>query len=115
MLSRLYRYATLAYVGGGLTRNGVHNVLEAAVYGKIVFFGPFYKKYSETVGLVASGGGISFTEQESNNLAQRMETLLKDEAEFIRRSKAAGDYVRSNKGAAQKIIEFIQEKRLLTS
>lgn len=115
MLSQLYRYATFAYVGGGLTQNGVHNVLEAAVYDKIVFFGPFYKKYSEAVGLVAAGGGISFTEQESSSMAKQIMALLKDEAEFIRRSKAAGDYVRSNKGAAQKVIEFIQEKRLLTS
>ena len=60
MLSRLYKYGTLAYVGGGFTRDGIHNILEAAVYGKPVVFGPNYKKYREAKELIAAGGAISF-------------------------------------------------------
>ena len=58
MLSRLYRYARLAYVGGGFGDDGVHNVLEAAVYGKPVVYGPVIEKYIEAVELTESGGGI---------------------------------------------------------
>lgn len=113
MLSRLYKYSYISYVGGGLKINGIHNVLEAAVYNKIVLFGPYYKKYSEAIGLVASGGGISV--ENATALKEIIERLLSTENEYVNRSKAAGDFVLSNKGATQKIIQFIQEKRLLTN
>ena len=51
MLSRLYRYATVTYVGGGFNR-GIHNTLEAAIYGKPVLFGPNYEKFREAIGLI---------------------------------------------------------------
>lgn len=117
MLSRLYKYAWITYVGGGLKSNGVHNVLEAAVYNKIVFFGPYYQKYIEAVGLVKSGGGLSFMDEKKDGEMLRLliEALIIDEDEFNFRSKAAGEFVHSQKGASQKIIHFIQEKRLLTN
>src|SRR5207253_5582832 len=59
MLSRLYKYATVCYVGGAFGADGVHNVLEAAVYGKPVVFGPEYEKFNEAVELIDFGGGIS--------------------------------------------------------
>lgn len=117
MLSRLYHYGHITYVGGGLTNNGVHNVLEAAVYNKIVFMGPYYQKYSEAVGLVQSGGGISFMDEKRDGvmLAQLIDSLWNHEDDFARGSNAAGNYVRSNRGATQIILQFIQEKRLLTN
>jgi len=117
MLSRLYKYGYLTYVGGGLRNGGVHNVPEAAVYDKIVLLGPYYQKYSEAVGLVMSGGALSFSNNKNNRimLKELIEALLKDKEEYNYRSKAAGNFVRSNKGATQKIIDFIQEKRLLTN
>jgi len=117
MLSRLYHYGHITYVGGGLTSNGVHNVLEAAVYNKIVFMGPYYQKYSEAVGLVAAGGGISFMDEKRDGimLAQLIDSLWNHDEDLARGSEAAGNYVRSNRGATQIILQFIQEKRLLTS
>ena len=113
MLSKLYYYSYLSYIGGGLKSNGIHNVLEAAVYNKIVLFGPFYKKYSEAIGLVESGGGVSFIDEK--DLKGQIENLLLNKEEYNQHSKAAGDFVLSNKGATEKIIKFIQEKRLLTN
>jgi 3-deoxy-D-manno-octulosonic-acid transferase len=117
MLSKLYHYGYFTYVGGGLKTNGVHNVLEAAVHNKIVFFGPYYEKYTEAVQLVQSGGGLSFTDIKKDGvmLAQLVNALIADKTEYDYRSKAAGEFVRSNTGATQKIIQFIQEKRLLTN
>ena len=117
MLSQLYKYSYLSYVGGGLKRNGIHNVLEAAVFNKIVLFGPYYKKYTEAIGLVKSGGGISFSDEKKDGYALKeiIEKLIMDEKEYTTRSKAAGNFVASNKGATQKIIQFIQENRLLTN
>lgn len=117
MLSRLYKYAWLTYVGGGHTSNGVHNVLEAAVYKKIVLFDPVYQKYSEAVGLIKSGGGISFTDEkrDGNTLRVIIEALSNDDNEYKFRSESAGNFAFFHKGATQKILSYIQENRLLTS
>lgn len=114
MLPKLYKYGHIAYVGGGMTSYGVHNVLEAAVYSKPVIIGPHYQKYIEAVGLVDCGGAIVFRNE--NELAGTIEALLKNKDELYKKcSAASGRYVMQNAGATQKIIQFIQEKRLLTS
>ena len=117
LLSRLYKYAFITYIGGGLRTMGVHNVLEAAVYRKPVLFGPYYHKYKEAVGLVIAGGGLPFIDEKRNGimLKELIEALLINEEEYNFRSTAAGNFVQSNKGATQKTIQFIQEKRLLTN
>jgi 3-deoxy-D-manno-octulosonic-acid transferase len=117
MLARLYKYGYLTYVGGGFRTMGVHNVLEAAVYNKIVLFGQYYQKYTEAVGLVISGGGLPFNDEKKDGmmLKELIEGLLTNQSDYNYRSRAAGDFVRSNKGATEKIIQFIQEKRLLTN
>ena len=115
MLSRLYKYGWITYVGGAMSNRGIHNVLEAAVYDKIVLFGHNYEKYAEVVGLVQSGGGIPIPDLRKDGmlLSQVIDGLLGDKREYQFRSKAAGDFVRSNVGATQKIIAYIQENRLL--
>ena len=113
MLAKLYRYATVTYVGGGFGDDGVHNVLEAAVYGKPVVFGPVIEKYAEAVELTESGGGIVI---DSALEAEKVfERLLHDERERNEAGQASRDYVHSRKGATGRIIDYIQEKRLLTS
>ena len=56
-LSYLYRYGTLAYIGGGFGK-GIHNILEAATYGMPVIFGPAHGKFSEALELIAQGGAF---------------------------------------------------------
>ena len=80
MLSRLYKYAHITYVGGGFTKDGVHNVLEAAVYGRPVLFGNNYKKYREAVDLVKAGGAESFTDP--GELYKTLMILLKNENDY---------------------------------
>ena len=113
MLSRLYKYATIAYVGGGFGADGVHNILEAAVYGKPVVFGPVYEKFDEAIGLINADGGISVDGPVS--LEATMNKLLINDIERNRMGDAAKHFVNRNTGASKKIIQFIQEKRLLTS
>jgi 3-deoxy-D-manno-octulosonic-acid transferase len=113
MLSRLYRYATITYIGGGFGDDGVHNVLEAAVYGKPVVFGPVIEKYIEAVELTESGGGLIIDSAlEAEKVFNR---LLQDPQECKEIGEASRNYVHSKKGATGRIINFIQEKRLLTS
>lgn len=114
MLSRLYKYATVTYIGGGYGADGVHNVLEAAVYGKPVVFGPVYEKFYEAVGLVEAGGAIP-VDGGPVKLESIINNLLNNEVERKKTGEAAKKFVYENAGASKKIIQFIQEKRLLTN
>jgi len=113
LLSRLYHYATIAYVGGGFGDDGVHNVLEAAVYGKPVVFGPVYDRYIEAVELVGSGGGFSI--ENALEAEELFKQLIDNKEEYHQACEASREYVYSRKGATEKILRVIQEKRLLTN
>lgn len=113
MLSRLYKYATITYVGGGFGYNGLHNILEAAVYGKPVIFGPEYGKNFEAEDLIECSGAISI--ENALELEKIVSRLLNNEEEIKARGMTAKNYVYANAGASQKIIDFIQKNRLLTN
>lgn len=113
MLSVLYRYADICFVGGGYTANGVHNVLEAAVYGKPVIFGPEHEKFQETNDLVACGG--AFSPETPLELEKILHALFADKTALDEAGKAAGNYVREKQGATKKILSYIQRNRLLTN
>jgi 3-deoxy-D-manno-octulosonic-acid transferase len=117
LLSQLYLHAHISYVGGGLRTMGVHNVLEAAVYYKPVIFGYHYEKYSEAIDLVKAGGGLPFSDEKKNGqmLSELITGLLLNTDEYNFCCRAAGDYVRSQQGATERIMEYIHEKRLLTN
>ncbi|HLG02529.1 MAG TPA: glycosyltransferase N-terminal domain-containing protein [Bacteroidia bacterium] len=101
MLSSLYRYGRIAYIGGGFGRS-IHNTLEAAVYGIPVIFGPRFEKFNEAKGLIARGGGFSVSTGEELNTV--LNTLMRDEKRMSEAGKKAGEYVIQNKGATEKIL-----------
>lgn len=113
MLSRLYKYADITYVGGGFGYDGLHNILEAAVYGKPVIFGPEFEKNFEAQELIECGGGITI--ENALELEKTLTHLFSNADELEKRSIAAKNYVYSKAGATKKIMEFIQENRLLTN
>lgn len=112
LLSSIYRYGMACYIGGGFGK-GIHNTLEAAVYGKPLLFGPVFHKFKEAKDLIATGAAFSITEpaQAGSLLQQWIQTPESGN----RAGMAAQHYVSGNTGATQKILQFIQEKRLLTS
>lgn len=111
MLSRLYNYATITYIGGGFNK-GIHNTLEAAVYGKPVLFGPNYKKFKEAIGLIETGGGISIGS--SAELSAILQNLISNKAELEQRGKNSFEFVKTNQGATKKIVAYIEANLLLT-
>ncbi|MDE3144659.1 MAG: 3-deoxy-D-manno-octulosonic acid transferase [Bacteroidota bacterium] len=112
MLSSLYKYATICYVGGGFGDDGVHNVLEAAVYNKPVVFGDEYDKYFEAGELIDADGAFAI---ESALEAEKIfHELLHDDKLYKQVSINAGNYVKSKSGATEKIMNYLYEKRLLT-
>ena len=82
MLSRLYHYATICYVGGGFGDDGIHNILEAAVYGKPVVIGPVYDKYFEADELLDCGGAFSI--EDALELEIVFKELLNDKEKILR-------------------------------
>lgn len=112
-LSSLYSFATLAYVGGGFNESGIHNTLEAAVYGKPVIFGPQYEKFTEANGLIESGAAFSINTPVA--LEKQVNNLLENHDILIAAGNAAKDFVYQNQGATNKILLYIQENRLLTN
>ena len=104
LLSSIYRYGEISYIGGGFGV-GIHNVLEAAVYGIPVIFGPNNKKFREAQHLLANKGGFEINSYE--DFEQLMNKFLSDEAYLKQSGKAAGDYVKGNAGAMEKIMKRV--------
>lgn len=101
ILSGVYRYGQLAYIGGGFGR-GIHNTLEAATWGMPVLFGPKYEAFAEAVELVALGAAASVSGAEE--LKATVAAWVDDPEDLRRRGVSAGEYVRSRAGATQKIL-----------
>jgi 3-deoxy-D-manno-octulosonic-acid transferase len=113
MLSRLYCYADITYVGGGFGDDGLHNILEAAVYGRPVFFGPVYDRHYEAIDMEAAGGAVSV--ENALELEAKLNELWNDAALLKQRGEAAKSYVYRNAGATEHILSYIYRNRLLTS
>jgi 3-deoxy-D-manno-octulosonic-acid transferase len=111
MLSRLYHYADICYIGGGFGA-GIHNILEAAVHGKPVIFGPEYEKFLEAVEMIEEGAAFSISS--ALELEETVKGLLADREKLACASAKARAYVEGKAGATDKIMDYIQEKRLLT-
>ena len=102
LLSSIYRYGQVAYVGGGFGA-GIHNVPEAAVYSIPVIFGPNHKKFKEAKELIIAGGGFSISKSEDFKLV--MDRLLKNKEFLSKAGITAGQYIQNNSGASKKILK----------
>ncbi len=106
-LSSVYRYAHIAYVGGGFGK-GIHNILEPAVYGIPVIFGPRHEKFQEAKDLIAAGA--AFCVHDEKELFLITETLVKQASFRENTGKAARQFVCSNAGATEKILEYTAKR-----
>lgn len=104
MLSSIYRYGTIAYIGGGFGA-GIHNTLEAAVYGIPVLFGPRYQKFKEARDLIKVGGGFSISSKEE--FTDKMDELLTNQQTLATAGKSAGNFVSGNAGATEQILKEV--------
>lgn len=106
LLSKMYRYAKLTYVGGGFGV-GIHNTLEAVVYGIPVVFGPNYRKFKEAFDLIDCGAGFSISSYEG--FADVVERLLSDDAKYSASCAQANAYVEKSVGVSDFIYNKINE------
>ncbi|WP_314924049.1 glycosyltransferase N-terminal domain-containing protein [Prevotella pallens] len=105
LLSSIYHYGDVAYVGGGFGA-GIHNVLEAAVWGIPVVFGPNNKRFAEAQGLLASGGGFEIDNYEK--FALIMDGFCSDKAFLQNSGNTAGCFVKQLSGATNKVFSDIK-------
>ena len=105
LLSSIYRYGEIAYIGGGFGV-GIHNTLEAAVYGMPVIFGPNNQKFMEAQGLKEAKGGFEI--HGATDFNELMDKFCTDYGFLDKAGKKAGNYVRNNAGALDKIMKEVK-------
>jgi 3-deoxy-D-manno-octulosonic-acid transferase len=105
LLSSIYRYGEIAYIGGGFG-TGIHNTVEAAVYGVPVIFGPNHQRFMEAKDLIACGG--AFSVNDGNELNDLLDKLLSDSSFLQDTGRRAGSYVSSRIGATDIILKHIK-------
>lgn len=109
ILTKIYRYADIAYVGGGFGNPGVHNLLEPATFGVPIIIGPNYSHFAEATALVKMEGCISITNQEELNEA--FDKLIRNEAVRHEKGLICSTFVEMNKNATTTIMNYIIQKK----
>lgn len=105
ILSKIYSYADIAYVGGGFGNPGVHNLLEPATFGISIVIGPNYSHFAEAIALVGLKGCVSIKNQSELNDALNL--LLQNEQERLEKGNICSTFVQMNKGATEHILSNI--------
>jgi 3-deoxy-D-manno-octulosonic-acid transferase len=111
MLSALYRYGAIAYVGGGFQKGGIHNILEAAVYGLPVLFGPNYRKFVEAANMVVRE--YAFPVENTTACKAVLQRLSSDLVLRRQLRTTIGRYMQQQRGAVRRIMSEITERHWL--
>lgn len=106
MLTKIYAYSDLSYVGGGFTKTGVHNTLEPAVFGVPIIFGPNYENYFEAIDLLENKGAVRFIDQ--YDFDQKMTNLIENADERKRRGHAAENYIQRKPNSTEFIMDYLK-------
>jgi 3-deoxy-D-manno-octulosonic-acid transferase len=105
ILTKIYSYADIAYVGGGFGNPGVHNVLEPATFGIPIVMGPNYSHFAEAIALVGLEGCVAVKNESELNDAFNL--LLQNEEERLEKGHICSTFVQMNKGATEQILNNI--------
>ncbi len=105
ILTKIYSYADIAYVGGGFGNPGVHNILEPATFGVPIVIGPNFSHFAEATALVNLGGCISI--MNANELQNTFDSLISDNITRNKKGTICRDFVKTNTGATNMILESI--------
>ncbi|OXB23437.1 3-deoxy-D-manno-octulosonic acid transferase [Flavobacterium tructae] len=105
LLTKIYSYGTIAYVGGGFGNPGIHNILEPATFGIPIVIGPNYSNFAEAVELVALKGCLVISNNQE--LKQNLDRLLQDKEFLEEKSQICKSYIQNNKGATNSIMNIV--------
>jgi len=107
ILTKIYSYGTIAYVGGGFGNPGVHNILEPATFGIPIIIGPNYSNFAEAVQLVALGGCTVISNKEE--LKESLDLLITDTNLLQKKGQICKSYIQDNKGATNTIMQQVHQ------
>ncbi|CAM3669010.1 glycosyltransferase N-terminal domain-containing protein [Flavobacterium gelidilacus] len=110
ILTKIYAYADIAYVGGGFGNPGVHNILEPATFGVPIIIGPNYSHFAEATALVNMEGCVSI--QNQTQLNEALNILLQNEDERYEKGHICSTFIQMNKGASDIIMKHILNENL---
>lgn len=105
ILTKIYSYGTIAYVGGGFGNPGIHNILEPATFGIPIVIGPNYSNFAEAVDLVGIGGCMPIST--NMELKAIFDRLLNDKNFLAEKSEICRSFIQNNKGATETIMKRI--------
>ena len=111
ILTKIYSYADIAYVGGGFGNPGVHNILEPATFGIPIVIGPNYSHFTEATALVNMEGCISISTQEKLNEA--FDNLIQNQDIRFEKGHICSTFVEMNKNATEIIMNHIAPKKTI--
>ncbi len=109
ILTKIYSYADIAYVGGGFGKPGVHNILEPATFGVPIIIGPNYSHFAEATALVKMNGSISITNQDELN--ETFDKLIQNSDLRLEKGHICSTFVEMNKNATETIMNYIIQKK----
>ena len=110
ILTKIYSYADIAYVGGGFGNPGVHNILEPATFGVPIIIGPNYSHFAEVIALVHQEGCVSISNQ--NELNEALDNLVFNEDVRHEKGHICSTFVQMNKGATDVILKHIENSKI---
>ncbi len=109
-LAYLYRYADYTWIGGGFNKTGIHNSIEAAVYGQALTWGPVYNRYQEAIDLIDNGAACSFAD--ATAFANKISEWIHAPEGHKKAGRAARQYIELNKGATEKILSYLKQQNI---
>jgi 3-deoxy-D-manno-octulosonic-acid transferase len=105
LLTKIYSYGTIAYVGGGFGNPGIHNILEPATFGIPIIIGPNYSNFAEAIQLVELGGCIVISNKEE--LKHNLDQLITNESLLKEKGEICESYIQNNTGATNTIMKIV--------
>jgi 3-deoxy-D-manno-octulosonic-acid transferase len=107
ILTKVYAYSDISYVGGGFTKTGVHNTLEPAVFGVPIIFGPNYENYFEAIDLIDSKAAVRF--KDYYDFEPKMMELMENCELRTTRGNAGSEYIESKPNSTELIMNYLKK------
>ena len=109
LLTRLYSYSDISYVGGGMGTSGLHNILEPAIFKNPILIGKNYLNFPEAKNLIAENGAVSVKDAKEFKLI--LNELIENKRERIEMGKINFNYIKSNLGTTKNVISYLKERK----
>lgn len=109
LLTRLYSYSDISYVGGGMGNSGLHNILEPAIFKNPILIGKNYLNFPEAKNLIAENGAISV--KDAKEFKRILNELIENKRERIKMGEINFNYIKSNLGTTKNVVSYLKERK----